>query len=276
MNRVGRYQGTWRYVAANWPAYLLTYGAIVLALIFIGISARRGWLSFIPLALALFLILSYFLLASLWSAHQQFDPGGVRPHDVLFDMAQLSATDTFVYIGLGLRAGAVALSRRLTTGEIIVIDVYNPQWTTSHALSRGRAQAKLPPPDPRLSWRVGSIELLPLPDESMPAVILCQVASEFWQHGDRLMLLKEIHRILRPNGRLLLAERVRSQTNWLVLGPAALALPPADYWRTLLLKAGFEVRREQHLADIIACFRADKPVPSRAQQLALELDFIGD
>lgn len=272
MNSVGRFQGTLLHIYTHWPSYLLTYSGIVLALIIIGASAEEGWFSFIPLTLAVLLIVLYFFLASLWAAHKQFDRSGLRPHHVLFDLGQIRARDHFVYIDLGLRRRALGLSRRLTTGRVHVVDIYNPLWTTSPALARGRRRAPAAPDDPRLIWHTGQVNLFPLPDNSVPFVIVCQVASEFWQHGDRLALLQEARRILKPNGRLLLAERVRTNMNWLVMGPGAANLEPAVYWRTLLTKAGFQVRKELDLQGIVHCYRADKPVPLASRQLSLELD----
>lgn len=273
MNRSGRFSGTLRTVYAHWPAYLLAYSGMIVALILIGVGAWQGWLSLIPLGVALLLVQSYFLSASLWAAHQLYDSGGICPHHVLFDMSHLQETDCFAYVDLDRRQRAIDLSRRLTTGQVIVVDVYNPQWTTSRALARQRAHRPPPPPDPRLVWRDGEVSLIPLPDNSVPAVIVAQIVSEFWQHGDRLALLREVHRILAPDGRLLLAERVRTQTNWLVMGPAALTLHPASYWHNLLGQAGFRVQREQDLLGLIRCIRAVKPTPAEAQQMAFDLNF---
>jgi SAM-dependent methyltransferase len=139
-------------------------------------------------------------------------------------------------------------------------------------LVRYRSRMPQPLPDPRISWQTGSIDLLPLPDKSVTAVILCQVAAEFWQEGDQLKLLAEIYRILSENGRLLVAEQVRSRTNSLIMGPSILKLAPVEQWRALLEKAGFRVRSEKDLQGIIRCFRADKPTYTEAQQLTLGLD----
>lgn len=257
---------------ARWPAYALGYGGIVLALIVIGISAQQGWIGFIPLTLAALIILAYFFLTSLWSLHQQYDRDGLKPHQVLFDMGRIRATDQFVYIDLGLRQRAIELARRLTTGKAIVVDIYSPQWTPGSTLVRYRARMPQPPPDPRIRWQTGRIDLLPLPDKSVTAVILCQVISEFWQEGDQLQLLEEIYRILSENGRLLLAESVQSRTNSLLMGPGVLQLKPVEQWRGLLQKAGFRVRSEKDLQGIIHCFRADKPTYTEAQQLTLGLN----
>ncbi|MCZ7667791.1 MAG: hypothetical protein M5U34_11545 [Chloroflexi bacterium] len=110
-----------------------------------------------------------------------------------------------------------------------------------------------------------------MPDKSVPYVMLDQLLSQFWQRGDRLHLLQEAHRILTPNGRLLMSERIRSQTNWLVLGPGGAQLQTWEYWQTLLQEAGFVMRREKDLQGLIHCFRADKPSATEARQLALDL-----
>ena len=273
MNGSKRFNGTRHFVYAHWPLFAGLYGCMVFALLVIGISAMQGWLSFIPMATAVLLISGFFLLTTVWSAYQLYDYGGVQPHHVLFDMGHIQATDTFVYIDLGYRRRAISLSRRLTTGRIVVLDIYNPQWMTSQALVRLRRRMLIPKPDPRLSFRDASMDLMPLPDKSVPVVILCQIASELWQRGDQITLLKEIHRVLTPNGRLLMAERTRTQTNWMVMGPLALSLKRQEDWQKLLQTAGFVVRRTQDLAGVISCFRADKPSPAEARQMAFELTF---
>jgi hypothetical protein len=75
---------------------------------------------------------------------------GCKPHHMLFDMGQLRETDRFLYLGLGLRERVFDLSRRLTTGRIVVVDLYNPQWTSSRgtgpAAAAGTPAAARPPP----------------------------------------------------------------------------------------------------------------------------------
>lgn len=274
MIQPGRYNGTLRSIYARWPFYLFGFGGgALLALATVYLSALRGWWGFVSLAFLVLAVLAYFFAVSLWAAYRLEDKPAERTYDVLFDLGQLQPTDHFVHLNLGERRTALGLARRLTTGHLTVIDIYNPQLTPDSTLSRTRQQAKRPQPDPRLSWRDSSIQLLPLPDGSVKAITLNQVAFEFWQEGDRLLLLKEIYRVLRPGGRILLAERVRTQTNLLVMGPAALSLPSVDYWRTLLQQAGFQVKKEREMHDLIHCIRADKPTAVEGRQLRLDFGF---
>lgn len=266
-----RYRGTLASARARWPTFLLVYAALVAGLSLIMVSAQQGWWSLVPFFLVLLLPLLYFTLASLWAAHKIYDPGGLRPHHVLFEMAQIQENHTLAYIDLASRHRAIELAQRLTSGQVIVIDVYSPQWAPGRALARQRERMSTAPTDPRLDWRSGEIGLMPLPDHSVSTAIVCLVMNEFWQHGDRQVLLKEVHRILKPNGRVLVAERARSRANWLVMGPMAIGLPSLEQWRRLLVAAGFQLRSERELEGLIHCFRADKPTRSAGEQLPLEL-----
>jgi hypothetical protein len=81
-----------------------------------------------------------------------------------------------------------------------------------------------------------------------------------------------VYRILTPDGRLFMAEKVRNQTTWLTAGPAAIAVPATDYWRQLLREAGFSIRQEKSLGGLMRCFNAAKQTASQVQQLAFNLD----
>lgn len=266
MELSGEYDGTKRFVQARWPLYLIGFGGgIVMGLAAIAAGFLQGWLALVPLALALLMVLSFLAGTSLWTVHRLYDNNKIR--DRLFDFGQFRSDDTFVYLDVGLRWLPISMSRRLTTGQIIVIDIYNPNLTPDGSLARARRQVPHPRPDPRLSWRDGDISLLPLSDGSVSAVVLAEVASEFWQEGDRHMLISEIYRILSPGGRLILAERVRTPSNLVMMTLDGLGLTTAEYWRELITQAAFRIKREEILEDFIYFIRADKPLPYEGRQL---------
>lgn len=264
-----RFHGLAHYFQANWPRFLRLYALAMILLVGIGLLAERGWWAFVPMVTAVLLLIITSLIMQGWDAYQRFDAAGIQPHHFLFELARIQPTDTFVYIDLGERQRAIDLSKRMTNGRIIVLDVYNPQWTRNKALIRWRDRLSHPPPDPRLSWRDGGFKLLPLPDSCVQSVMLCEILGEFWQAGDRLSLLKEAHRILEPQGYILLAEPCRTQINALVHGLGLLDLEPSAYWVDLLHRAGFELRNIQTPWGLLTCMRAQKPAPIRGEQLSM-------
>lgn len=260
---------TLRHVYIHWPTYLLGYGGgAILALALVLLSVEREWWSFIPLMFALLLILTYFFGASLWMAYTQNERSEVQH---IMAWAQLAPTDSFAHIELGQKRLALQLVRYLTTGKMTVIDVYNPQLTPGSAIARARSKSyPSGQTDPRLLWMEGSIDLLPLPDKSVPVVTMAYTLAGFWQEGDREQLLQEIYRVLKPGGRFILLERVRQPQHLIALGPLVWRWPAAAYWRTRLSHAGFTIRKEQALHDGLAqAFRADKPVQYQSRQLDL-------
>ncbi len=269
MDFTSSYKGALSQVRVRWPTYLFFFGGG--SLLLIGLSALslvQEWYSFVILALAGLLVLLYFLVASLWAYHALYDNTNIR--DTLFDIGELNPQVTVVDVNLGLRSFPAALSRRLTTGKVIAIDVYNPQLAPGRPLARAHGQAERPTPDPRLSWRDGSISILPLPDNSVQTVTLVQTVNELWQEGDRLRLLREANRILMPGGCLLVAERARTPFNTVISGPAGLRLRPSSYWLELLQQSDFKVSASRSLRDLILCIRVDKRFPDEITPLPVD------
>jgi SAM-dependent methyltransferase len=229
-------------------------GLLAVLLICLVFSLNQGWTGLAYLAFACLLVVSYFLIASLWAVHRLFD--GDSMIEEIFRQGNLSSDARIVTIDLGLKKIPAAAARRLIRGRMTVIDVYNPQLSPSNWLSRAVRQTRRPEGDPRLEWKSGNIDLLPLPDSSVSAVLLVMTVSEFSQEGDKELLLKEISRLLIPEGSLLLVERVRTLTHWLVLGPAAMRLPDAEYWRAFLSKCGYDVVKDKAHRDLAFIFIA--------------------
>jgi len=265
---------TRRHIQTHWPAYLGLYAALVAALILLGLGLALGWYALVPFALAIMLVAAYFLGSAVWTAYQLHDGPGPDVMELLLSYSQSSPEAKVVCIDLGLRRPAVQIAQRLTAGQVIVIDVFNPQSNTGAALRRARARAPRPPSDPRLNWVDGRIELLPVPDRSVSAVFINQVLVEFWLPEERDRLLAEVRRILIPEGRLLLAERVRARSHSLLSSIVTSVYPPPDYWRDLLLKADLVPQREETLRGLVYCVRADRPPPTAGKQLTLRLEYL--
>lgn len=260
-----------RRIAIRWPLYLFLYGGMAAALLAVGLSALQGWFSFVPLGMVVFLLAAFFLGMNLWAEVRVYGRNGIRPHHALFDLGHIQSSDKIVYINLGERYQPTSLSRRLTTGQITVVDIYNPQWISQKP--REIRPSPAADHDPRLVWIDGDIHLLPFPDGSVSHIILCELLSAFIQHGDRLILLQEIHRVLQPQGQLLIAEKCRTAVYWLTYGPGAVQLPTQTYWENLFTEAGFRLRKRDNHEGLLTCWRLSKPTLREARQLAFDLNY---
>jgi hypothetical protein len=269
-----RFTGTARFLQAHWPAYAWRYAVLVLGLVLLalGISTTRP---LIGIAGAIFSVLGALaLLIGLQQAHQLFDANGERLDELLLDWSQLSAMDSIGLIDLGTRQAVRTLGSRLTQGILYVIDIYNPQLGVSSAIARQRQRAPHALLDPRLRWYASPIDLLPLPDCSLHALFIPYVLAEIAQRGDRLTLLHEAYRVLKPEGRLLVSERPQSWKNWLLFAPGGPNLEAPEYWTNLISACGFTLRRQENYEDLVLLVRADRPSPFAGEQLPLGLSFV--
>ncbi len=152
-------QGTGSNLYTLWPGYLLRYGGFLLALFSIGLGYVIGK-QVITAAGFILLAGTFFLYwAARWVKNRRYDTDQLKIIESLFAMSQVQPDDMLAYIDLGLRVSAVALSRHLTTGRLIVIDVFNPQLTSGKELKRASQQAPADPADPRLDWFDSRIDL---------------------------------------------------------------------------------------------------------------------
>jgi SAM-dependent methyltransferase len=147
--------------------------------------------------------------------------------------------------------------------DIVAIDV------SSQMLERARARARKYAG--KIALREADVQRLPFADESFDTVA---TASTFCSVPDPIQGFRELHRVLRPGGKLLMFEHVRSR-NRLLAGEL-------DALNLILHRIGPEVnrdtvanaRRAGFLIDRITCtyldiflaVAAQKPAPSRLPQ----------
>jgi ubiquinone/menaquinone biosynthesis C-methylase UbiE len=119
------------------------------------------------------------------------------------DLAQIHPGDRVLDVGCGTGTLAIEVQQRLgATGGVFGIDAAPEQ------IARARSKAtrrKLP-----IDFRIGLIECLPFPDQSLDVVLstimLHHLPDDLKQRG-----LREIARVLTPGGRLVIADFKRPE-----------------------------------------------------------------
>jgi SAM-dependent methyltransferase len=266
-----RFKGLTSYIRTHWPTFFIIYAGLILALLLIGVGLLFDWYSLVPFAIAIALVAGYAFAYYIWIGHRLYDIDNRTPTKLLIQLSQLQTNEQVACIDLGPRENGLIIADHLISGRCMVIDVYNPQSHTSTSLRRVRTRSIKTDPDPRLIWIDSSFELLPLPDNSVTAVFLVEILSEFWLAGEREQLLEEIWRILTPEGRVLLAERVRTQRNMLLTGLLTSSAPTIGTWRRMMEKAGFIIQKDEFHYNLLYCMRALKPSPAAGKQMKLGL-----
>lgn len=265
--------GSMSHFNVYWPGYLWRFGGMIAALLVIatGLYSEIGVL--VAIGVVLLLVFMVLTAVAIWSISRTSGTEGHDTVEALFQLSQTRSSDTLASIDLGFRWPAITLSQHLTSGRMVVIDIYNPQLMSASSLTRARQDAPHGIADPRVTWYDSELNLLPLPDDTVTAVFLYHVLSEVTQEGDRKALLEEINRILAPDGRLLIAELADTWPNRLRPGSGRSRVQPLHHWTNLLTEAGFELRRTLLFHGDTACIRVDKPSPYAGTQMSLDLEF---
>jgi SAM-dependent methyltransferase len=270
---LSRFRGTQRYLAAHGPAFFGRVGAGFLlsaSLLLLALTIDQWGLVLIALAV-LFLVM-YFALSCLWAIYLRFDKGESAPDQIIIRLGGIAAGDMITMIDLGERRLAIDLSRHLSTGRITVADIYNPQIFDRPYIKRWRQILPVAVEDRRLIWSVGTFNLLPIQDSCQDAVILFGVLSELVQDGDRKLLLGEVYRILRPGGRIIVAEPISSLTNRLLMGWGASHFKPVNHWLRMLDRANYLRLKKIKINDVIVYIRGEKLELMQGIQLTLLRD----
>jgi SAM-dependent methyltransferase len=164
----------------------------------------------------------------------------------------------YAVVSAGLDEVSPALRRLYPAAEATLLDLYE-----GGTGSIRRARTAYPPP---AGTRQADPDHLPVPGGVLDAVFAVFAAHELHTAPRRRALYREIARILRPGGRLVLVEHCRDAANVLAYGPGAWHFYPRAEWLRLGRHAGLEPVAQRTMTPLvraIAMERGDAAPPVR-------------
>jgi ubiquinone/menaquinone biosynthesis C-methylase UbiE len=168
-------------------------------------------------------------------------------------LVSLQPDATILDIGCGGGKSIEVLARRASQGKVYGIDYSRDMVQTSRFLNRGLIRSG------RAEIKHASVSRLPFPDRSFD-LVACFECCYFWP--DMIESLREIRRVLRPNGLLLIANEVyddlrfdERNATWARLANMQIHSP--QEYRAFLSEAGFntiqlETRPEKNWIAVVA------------------------
>jgi SAM-dependent methyltransferase len=100
----------------------------------------------------------------------------------------------------------------------------------------------------------GTCAVLPVATGSCDTAFLTFAVHEVRVPENQRTLFAELHRVVRPGGRLVVTEHVRDAANAAVFGPGALHFGSAWRWRALAARAGFDCGSETKITPYVRRF----------------------
>ncbi|MEW5959972.1 MAG: methyltransferase domain-containing protein [Chloroflexota bacterium] len=236
-----QYSGTVSTLLYNWPIFA---GALFFGIVTLTVST---WLPgpwsrlFLASGLGVLALLVSILLTTFFV----YDWGQQHEYDRLAGLGDVASANVVIDITCGKRRGSRGLLRHHQQGHYFLIDIYEPGKMNDPALRRARA---LEPPlvtERRIYQRPGQVNRLPVPHRWADVIYCNFCLHEVQAAADREALFAEFTRVLKPNGRLLIAEHGRDLLNLVAFGPGAFSFFPPATWLKHLAQAGFTIEHHE-------------------------------
>jgi SAM-dependent methyltransferase len=147
-----------------------------------------------------------FFLANACSFLYTTRRGKFQVWDEILDQLRLGGDERVLDLGCGRGAVLIAVARRLTTGRVTGIDLWSTHDQSGNSRDVTMRNASLEGVDDRIEIETGDMRALPFPDASFHVVVSSLAIHNIRSNDDRAQAVAEAWRVLRPGGRLAIAD----------------------------------------------------------------------
>ena len=238
------FQGTWNIIRFNWHFYLLALGLLLLLTLLAAYVEE-------PLRLVLYLlslgIISTTLLSLLVSCY-------VYDFSELYTLEWLNGLkvedrSSIVNIHAGFDETSVLLSGKFGSTAMSVLDFYDPAQHTEVSIKRAR---KAYPPYPGTIKAASAA--LPLPDNSTDTVFVIFSAHEIRNEEERTAFFKELNRVIKPAGQIVVTEHLRDTVNFLAYTIGFFHFYSKASWLKVFQSSALSLQKEVKVTPFISTF----------------------
>lgn len=238
------FQGVGNIVRFNWHFYV---GAAAAGAAAVGLGALLGG----PLARYAYAVaaaVAATTLGSLLVSYYVYDASD------LYTLRWLNADALppgghVVNVHAGFDETSALLACRYPGATLTVLDFYDPAQHTEVSIRRARAAY---PPYP--GTQPVQPPRLPLPAASADRVFVCMAAHEIRQPAQRVAFFREVRRLLRPGGRVVVVEHLRDAANFAAYTVGFLHFYSRRTWLGAFGQAGLAVVEEQKITPFVSAF----------------------
>lgn len=141
-------------------------------------------------------------------------------------------------IGCGTGRVSINIARHLVSGNVVGIDIYS--GVSGSSPDTAYYNAEIEGVRDKVEFKYGNVLNIPFPDNTFDLVTAGSVLHEIHDDKGKLIVLNEIHRVLKPRGKFVTIEILRDRRLYLTLLYFAFVWKTKNFWETLLSKSNFK------------------------------------
>jgi SAM-dependent methyltransferase len=239
------FQGLVNILKFNWHFYALA--AMVILFLFL---LRNDlpftipvWFILLPvLALVVSLLVSYLI----YDASDLYSLNWIEEEDMIRD-AEL------INVHAGFDETSALLKRKFPLASLRVFDFYDADKHTEVSIARAReAYPPFPGTEPV------STTQLPVDASSVDLAFCIMSLHEIRSEGERIILLNQITRALKPGGRVYVVEHLRDLNNFLAFTLGFFHFYARPQWLRNFSDAGLRLKKEKKVTRFVSVFILEK------------------
>jgi arsenite methyltransferase len=137
-----------------------------------------------------------------WSSHT----GKLALRDQLLDSLELKGEEKILDAGCGRGLMVIGAAKRLKAGKATGVDVWDAAVLSGNSSDAAKANAKLEGVADKVRFETGDIRKLVYPEKSYDVAMSALAIHNFGEREDRDKAVREMWRVLKPGGRLLILD----------------------------------------------------------------------
>jgi SAM-dependent methyltransferase len=232
----GPLDGVLQIVRYNWSLYVAATAVSALVVGLVVVFHPPGALAAVPILGAIAAV--FWLLLSLAVSHYVYDRSDLYRWEWIRERVARNPRHV-VNIHAGLDETSLALQEMYPAAEVTILDIYDPAEMPEPSIARARREAHSTLASVKAGFR-----RLPLQTGSTDFLTVIFVAHELRRARSKEAFFRELARVIKPGGSVLLVEHLRDAWNLLAFGPGAFHFFPRSEWLRVAGASGFELSEE--------------------------------